>query len=137
MIRVISRLNPHRANKDLKEAFNYVPHEVEQINEELKKVPEVADMMEALHPFFDHGRALHQRVLEIMARGLKLDDPYFFVKRHQYFGYPKGAATVRSLFYPAFKIGEVKNDQVRCGEHSDYGGITLLFQDKKGGLEVC
>jgi len=25
---------------------------------------------------------------------------------------------------------------VRCGEHSDYGSITLLFQDDAGGLEV-
>lgn len=27
-------------------------------------------------------------------------------------------------------------DQVRAGEHSDYGSITLLFQDNTGGLEV-
>jgi isopenicillin N synthase-like dioxygenase len=26
--------------------------------------------------------------------------------------------------------------QVRAGEHSDYGSITLLFQDDVGGLEV-
>jgi isopenicillin N synthase-like dioxygenase len=26
--------------------------------------------------------------------------------------------------------------QVRAGEHSDYGSITLLFQDTVGGLEV-
>lgn len=31
---------------------------------------------------------------------------------------------------------EVKPGQVRCGEHSDYGSITLLFQDDVGGLEV-
>ena len=33
-------------------------------------------------------------------------------------------------------IAELKADQVRCGEHSDYGSITLLFQDGVGGLEV-
>ena len=32
---------------------------------------------------------------------------------------------------------EVKPGQVRCGEHSDYGSVTLLFQDDVGGLEVC
>ncbi len=33
-------------------------------------------------------------------------------------------------------ITELKAGQVRCGEHSDYGSITLLFQDGVGGLEV-
>jgi isopenicillin N synthase-like dioxygenase len=31
---------------------------------------------------------------------------------------------------------EIKEGQVRCGEHSDYGTLTLLFQDTSGGLEV-
>ena len=33
-------------------------------------------------------------------------------------------------------LSEVKPGQIRAGEHSDYGGITLLFQDDVGGLEV-
>ena len=33
-------------------------------------------------------------------------------------------------------IIQVKEGQLRCGEHSDYGSITLLFQDSIGGLEV-
>ena len=31
---------------------------------------------------------------------------------------------------------EIKEGQVRCGEHSDYAILTLLFQDLIGGLEV-
>ena len=33
-------------------------------------------------------------------------------------------------------ITEYKDNQIRCGEHSDYGMITLVFQDDIGGLEV-
>ena len=33
-------------------------------------------------------------------------------------------------------LTEIKANQIRCGEHSDYGSITLLFQDHVGGLEV-
>jgi isopenicillin N synthase-like dioxygenase len=31
---------------------------------------------------------------------------------------------------------DLKEGQIRLGEHSDYGTITLLFQDQIGGLEV-
>ena len=34
------------------------------------------------------------------------------------------------------RFAVVKPNQIRCGEHSDYGSITLLFQDDAGGLEV-
>lgn len=36
------------------------------------------------------------------------------------------------MLYP----GVVSKEMIRCGEHSDYGTITLLFQDTMGGLEV-
>lgn len=31
---------------------------------------------------------------------------------------------------------DIKQNQVRLGEHTDYGTITLLFQDDVGGLQV-
>ena len=33
-------------------------------------------------------------------------------------------------------VADIKPGQIRCGEHSDYGSLTLLFQDDVGGLEV-
>ncbi len=32
--------------------------------------------------------------------------------------------------------GGLKAGQMRCGEHTDWGAITLLIQDEFGGLEV-
>lgn len=47
------------------------------------------------------------------------------------------ATALRLLYYPPLpEKSDVKPGQVRCGEHSDYGSITLLFQDDVGGLEV-
>ncbi len=43
--------------------------------------------------------------------------------------------TMRLLRYPGVK-GPVKEGQARCGEHTDWGTITLLFQGDEDGLEI-
>lgn len=57
-----------------------------------------------------------------------------------YGGAGKNATTFRSLYYPSLSdIPDSKLSSpgvVRCGEHSDYGTITLLMQDELGGLEA-
>lgn len=49
-------------------------------------------------------------------------------------GTPDNKTTLRLLYYPI--IERLKEGQLRLGEHTDYGTITLLFQDNVGGLEV-
>lgn len=51
-------------------------------------------------------------------------------------GSDKNATTFRSLFYPSLADSAIKAGVERCGQHSDYGSFTLLFQDDIGGLEV-
>jgi len=41
----------------------------------------------------------------------------------------------RTLWYPPAEI-DLKPGTLRCVEHTDYGIITLLFQDLMGGLQV-
>jgi len=42
------------------------------------------------------------------------------------------------LRYPAVEASPCPSPTVvtRCGEHTDYGGLTLLYQDSCGGLEI-
>ncbi|RAL64891.1 hypothetical protein DID88_001486 [Monilinia fructigena] len=49
-----------------------------------------------------------------------------------------GDNTLRLLHYPPAKASVFRENklQVRAGEHTDYGSITLLFQDDRGGLQV-
>lgn len=49
----------------------------------------------------------------------------------------KGNTQMRVHNYPAVLPSSViKPGQLRCGEHFDFGSITLLFADCLGGLEV-
>jgi isopenicillin N synthase-like dioxygenase len=66
-----------------------------------------------------------------------LDEEYF-TRCHTMMcqGSDKNATTFRTLFYPSLADGAIKAGVERCGQHSDYGTFTLLFQDDIGGLEV-
>lgn len=68
-------------------------------------------------------------VLEIMAASL-LQPARFFVTRHG-----GQNVTLRFLHYPA-NLTPRGAGQLGAGAHTDYGSITLLFQDEVGGLEV-
>nr|KAG5711088.1 hypothetical protein BaRGS_004732 [Batillaria attramentaria] len=50
-------------------------------------------------------------------------------------GKEKNSTTVRSLYYP-LEHHDTRHGQLYCSEHSDYGSITLLFQDSTGGLQI-
>ena len=44
---------------------------------------------------------------------------------------------MRSNYYPQFEdTKQVKPGQLRCGEHTDYSALTLLYQDR-GGRKMC
>lgn len=130
------RLNPDRDIYDLKECYNYLPDQLEKVDPEVLKGSQKGyDMIKALHTYFEHGRTLHHRLLEIIAIGLQLEDPYFFVKKHKLCGKKGGVMNLRTLFYPGVNKSDVIDGQFRCGEHSDYGGVIFLIQDRPG-LEV-
>ncbi|KAI9901850.1 hypothetical protein N3K66_003667 [Trichothecium roseum] len=86
------------------------------------------DMMD----FFEDCKKMHMEVMRAIAVGMGLEEEFFdgFVN--------VGDNTLRLLHYPAVDttVFKVNPNAVRAGEHSDYGSITLLFQDNRGGLQV-
>ena len=69
---------------------------------------------------------------------LSLQDVNYFVSAHSHIGnHRMNASTLRLLHYPPISANEgILPGQLRCGEHVDYGSITLLLQDSCGGLQV-
>jgi isopenicillin N synthase-like dioxygenase len=82
--------------------------------------------------FFLTCKDVHVEVMRAIATGMGLDEDFFDPFTNG------GDNTLRLLHYPPVLKSVFKDnpDQVRAGEHSDYGSITLLFQDRVGGLEV-
>ncbi|VUC28841.1 unnamed protein product [Clonostachys rosea] len=82
--------------------------------------------------FHDLCKGLHFEVMRAIAVGMGLEDGFF--DKHL----DVGDNTLRLLHYPAVDASVFANNAnaVRAGAHSDYGSITLLFQDARGGLQV-
>ncbi|CZR57300.1 related to gibberellin 20-oxidase [Phialocephala subalpina] len=93
---------------------------------------EAVEFKKVMLDFHDQCKELHVEVMRAIAVGMELSESYFdnFTD--------VGDNTLRLLHYPEVKKDVFKNNnlQVRAGEHTDYGSITLLFQDMRGGLQV-
>ncbi|KAL5002194.1 hypothetical protein BDV10DRAFT_158561 [Aspergillus recurvatus] len=102
---------------------NRWPDQLDYEGEDFKKV-----MLE----FFEMCKELHIKVMQAIALGMNL--PVHFFDEYV----DKGDNNLRLLHYPAVHKDVFKKNpgQVRAAEHSDYGSITLLFQDRRGGLQA-
>ena len=90
------------------------------------------DFKETMLSFFEQCKELHRQIMSAIALGMNLPEHFFdeFVN--------EGDNNLRLLHYPSVQKSVFKDNpnQVRAGEHSDYGSVTLLFQDRHGGLQV-
>ena len=119
------RLDPSVA-PDLKEAFTMRDIHKNENNPELWPAP---DFLDTASRFFDEALRGSNIVMDAFA--IALDLPIdFFRKCH----YGQNVA-LRYLHYPVME-GVLTEDQIGCGAHTDFGTITLLFQDDVGGLQI-
>ncbi|XP_066929591.1 uncharacterized protein [Clytia hemisphaerica] len=120
---------------DLKECFNYLPltDKTQDMN------ATTPDFISKNTSFYGVCKKLGVLLIKAITLGLNTDDKVNFLYNHHngIGNFSKNATTLRLLYYPAIEDSStVLEHQLRCGEHSDYGTITLLFQDDAGGLQV-
>lgn len=84
--------------------------------------------------FQDSCHKFCQRIFEQFARALDIDQDWF-TSRHDRSQGPSGTV-LRMLYYP--QILDIEDGvDIRAGAHSDFGSITLLFQQPgQPGLEI-
>jgi isopenicillin N synthase-like dioxygenase len=88
-----------------------------------------AEFRDASLAFYAAALSAACQIMKILADCLELPAE-FFTDRHR-----GENVTLRLLHYPA-NLPVKSHDQLGAGAHTDYGSITLLFQDEVGGLEV-
>ena len=71
-------------------------------------------------------------IMGAMALGVGLENEDYFVPTH-----PGHNNQLRLLHYPPVPAGNIESQaSTRLGAHSDWGSITMVFQDDCGGLQV-
>lgn len=100
-----------------------------------------AEFKALMESFFQTGNKTHILIMRAIAMGLGLDENWF----DKYCQCADN--TLRLLHYPGASkdvLGDGDNDDddlgsksqtIRAGVHSDYGTITMVFQDDVGGLQ--
>ena len=91
-----------------------------------------AEFKETMTVFFTRCKEVHRVLMRGIAVALGIEEAYFddFVK--------VGDNTLRLLHYPRVPAGGFAGGKrLRAGAHTDYGTLTLLFQDARGGLQIA
>lgn len=84
---------------------------------------------ETMNEYFDAVYQLGATLIHGLALSLEVPSAQFNAYLQN------AAATLRLLHYPPQPINPTPGEK-GCGEHTDFGGITLLLQDDTGGLQV-
>ena len=111
-------LNAKRSAGDLHEAFNYTPG----YDREWPPVEKFEDLTKEMYSV---GKELAYRFCDVLSLGLDLPLDFF---RNAHQGH---LLEVRSIYYPPITdMAGLAADQVRLGEHTDWGTFAFDFQVK-------
>jgi isopenicillin N synthase-like dioxygenase len=121
----VERLDPTNA-PDMKESFTM--RNALAMREHEQRWPD-RTFRDVSMNLFAAALASAHRVLSIIATSVELPADFFTVR------HGGENVTLRFLHYPA-NLPQHSATQLGAGAHTDYGSITLLFQDEVGGLEA-
>jgi isopenicillin N synthase-like dioxygenase len=121
------RTSGDKTHSDQKEAFD-VGNDLDPTrpNQWPENLPGFRDDMNF---FFEKSHEVHLVLLRALAQEVGIDENFFepFVNRKDHF--------FRVIYYPETTRSSFKN-RLRAKAHTDYGTLTLLFNDASGGLQV-
>lgn len=142
-LETLSATDGRMAPPDVKEGYGIGPYWLDHVNSGEKGnvttpatytqnfwPPGNPDFKEGVLRYYSEMEGLTEKLMELFAIGMGVE-PSFFVEK-----FKRHNSTLRLLYYPAQDIAP-EPGQLRAGEHTDYGALTILHaEDKQGGLQV-
>ncbi|KAB8233740.1 hypothetical protein ETB97_008327 [Aspergillus alliaceus] len=119
-----------KAVLDLKESFDMGPGDDELYPNIWTDEGDLPGFRAFMEDFYGRCQSLHLQLLSAIARSMQLPDSYFAPLCSQ------NSSELRLNHYPAVSRHDLTTGTMRISSHTDFGTITLLFQDSVGGLEV-
>lgn len=128
----------HSTTKDFRETFLWGREFDQQTLDELKDVPLIGAnqwpaflpaMKPLLNEYFEACITVGRRILSAFAIAMEIEREYFSAC------FDKCIARGSALYYPP-QPKELGEKQFGIGAHTDWGVLTLLYQDGVGGLQV-
>ena len=83
-----------------------------------------------MEDFYERCHDLHMRLLSAIAESMDLPQSFFSRQCAQQ------SSELRLNHYPSASYRDLSEGKLRISSRTDFGTITLLFQDSVGGLEV-
>ena len=142
-LETLSVTDGRMAPPDVKEGYGIGPNWVDNLSPEEKLNPLTPktytenlwpvgnlEFKEKILRYYGEMENLTNKLMELFAISMGLD-PSFLVEK-----FTRHNSTLRLLHYPPQLVAP-EPGQLRAGEHTDYGALTILrAEDKQGGLQV-
>lgn len=127
-------LENQRKVEDVKELFDMGPDKGTPSIREPNRFPRehlIPGFQEFMRDFYWEANSLSLQIQNCFALGLSLEENYFT-------DFHKDADNLfRLIHYPAVERRAIRSgEKARIPPHTDFGSLTILFQDNVGGLEV-
>lgn len=120
-----------QTSPDIKESFEIGNDDSTEYTNNWPDDSLVTGFKDTMLSFYEACYQLKRQLLDAIGIALGLPHGFFdpFINQK--------ANNLRLLHYPPTEASVLnRKDQTRAGAHTDYGSVTLLFQDQQGGLQV-
>jgi isopenicillin N synthase-like dioxygenase len=127
-VALASTYNKGKTPPDLQESYTARPDEAGVFAGWPEKP---SDFQPIIQKYYKAVESIGWTLLRVLAEALKIDREYFV---ERYVGHQ---SALQLIHYPQQEVAPLPG-QLRSGEHTDYGGITILAvqKDAPGGLQV-